>query len=175
MRSGRIHFWLLIETRIDLIKTRRQVASHIEPPVAHENGLRELSSIRTQETGLSSIYVTIMPTYFKIKKNENQLYIGGIGLNQVNMCTLASCVHIGKKSRIWLIITVETCVRHRWQHWIIRSWSTWNNFFGFALLVLLMRISAFYWFGWFFFCSKYWVILAFRFLIAFRTCAQIFA
>lgn len=62
MRSGGVYFWALVESGINCIEARGKVAAHIEPPVADKNRLRELRSIRTEEGGLASINIAIMPT-----------------------------------------------------------------------------------------------------------------
>lgn len=99
MWSSRALCRLLIESAVDCIQFWTQFASNVEPPITDENCLAELRPVWTKKRRLSSIYITIVPC-------------------------LTSSLNIGKKSRIWLIVTVEICVWHFAQHWIISSWST---------------------------------------------------
>lgn len=52
----------LVQSSIERVQLWRQIARHVEPPVADEDGLTELGTVWAEERGLSPINVTIMPT-----------------------------------------------------------------------------------------------------------------
>lgn len=60
-----IQFRLLVESSVYRIKSGREVTAYVEPPVAYEDCLGKLSSVWTQETGLTSVNITVVPTWNK--------------------------------------------------------------------------------------------------------------
>lgn len=92
-----------VQSAVDGVQFRAQLASHVEPPIAHEHRLAELRSVRAQERCLASVYVAIMPR-------------------------LASRLHVREEAWIGLVVAVEIRVGHLAQHGIIGACSTWYRF-----------------------------------------------
>lgn len=88
-----------VQSAVDGVQFRAQLASDVEPPIAHEHCLAELRAVRAQERCLASVYVAIMPR-------------------------LASRLHVREEAWIGLVVAVEIRVRHLAQHGIIGASST---------------------------------------------------
>lgn len=88
-----------VQSAVDGVQFRAQLASHVEPPIAHEHRLAELRSVRAQERCLAPVYVAIMPR-------------------------LASRLHVREEAWIGLVVAVEIRVGHLAQHGIIGACST---------------------------------------------------
>lgn len=124
MRSRRVNLWLLVQASVQCVQSRRQIASYIKPPVAHEHGLRELRAVRTEEARLSTVDVAVVPAYSGVFKKILLTNFRRKNLCKDTVHTLTACVHVGKETGIRLIVTVETRVRHCRQHRVISTGSS---------------------------------------------------
>lgn len=102
MWPGRALRWPTIEPAVNGVELRTQLATHVEPPVAHEHRLAELRAVWAQEARLSAVNVAVVPS-------------------------LASRLDVRKKSRIRLLVAVEVGVGHLAEHRIIRTRSSWKT------------------------------------------------
>jgi len=102
MRPGRTLGRRAVESAVDGVELRAELASHVEPPVAHEDRLAELRAVRTEERCLPAVDVAIMPG-------------------------LTPRLHVGEEAGERLIVAVEVRVGHPPQHRIIRAWPTCNR------------------------------------------------
>lgn len=101
MRFGRVQFRLSVQSAVDRIQVFAEIATYVEPPVADEERLTELRAVGAEEGRLSAVDVAVVPR-------------------------LASGVHVGEESRVWLFVAVEVRVRYYRENWIVCSGSTCN-------------------------------------------------
>lgn len=104
MGPGRALRGPAVQSAVDGVQLRAELAPHVEPPIAHEHRLAELGAVRAEERCLAAVYVAIMPR-------------------------LASRLHVREEARIRLVVAVEIRVRHLAQHRIIGAGSTCNETF----------------------------------------------
>lgn len=102
MRPGRALRGPAVQSAVDGVQFRAELAPHVEPPIAHEHRLAELGAVRAEERCLAAVYVAIMPR-------------------------LAPRLHVREEARIRLVVAVEIRVRHLAQHRIIGASSTCNG------------------------------------------------
>lgn len=65
MLPRRVHLGPLVQPGVDGVQPRGQVAAHVEPPVAHEHGLRKLRPVWAEERRLAAVNVAVVPTWKK--------------------------------------------------------------------------------------------------------------
>lgn len=99
MGFGWVQFGSLVEACVDGVQLGTEFAFHVEPPVANENCLAELSAVGTQERGLTPVYVAVVPR-------------------------LASGLHVGEETGIWLVFAVEIGVGDNGQDWVVGARTT---------------------------------------------------
>lgn len=87
VRPGRALGGPAVETAVDGVQFGAQFAPHVEPPVADEYCLAELSAVRAQECCLSAVYVAVVPG-------------------------LASRLHVREETWVRLVVAVEVRVGH---------------------------------------------------------------
>lgn len=105
-----------VQSAVDGVQFRAQLAPDVEPPIAHEHRLAELRPVRAQERCLASVYVAVMPR-------------------------LASRLHVREEARIGLVVAVEIRVGHLAQHGIIGAGPTCDQ----TVLETIGSLSKSFW------------------------------
>lgn len=83
-----------VQPFIDGVQLPTQITSDIEPPVADEDRLGKLRSIRAEKRGLTTVDIAVMPS-------------------------LAASLLVGEEAGKRLVVAVKVRVRHCRQDWIV--------------------------------------------------------
>lgn len=88
-----------VQSGVDGVQLLAEVAAHVEPPVADEHRLRELSAVGAEEGGLAAVDVAVVPR-------------------------LAAGVHVGEEPGVVLVLAVEVSVGHEREDGVVGTRSS---------------------------------------------------